>query len=514
MNPVENIVILGGGTAGWLTAMTVQKVWPKSKVTLIEGPDGSSTAAAGESAPSILFRLFERLGIDTQEMLSKTDATFKSGSVFTNWRGEGEQYYSPNLNSLHPVFKAENYFFGDLGIHTSSTHFWNWAAVTGKDFSSFGAGALMRQHLAPLVRSPDGSLVAISDYSMHFNAVKNTAHLRELGLARGIHRTVANVVDVTYNDGKISSLKLADDTLIDVDFAFDCSGFRRYLIGEKLGAKWNDYSKFLTVDIALPFFPPMGESIPPYTEAIAMKHGWMWRVPLRDRYGSGYNFDSRFCTLDQAKREVEEYLGHPVDFLKPIPYKAGCFDTPWVGNCIAVGLAASFLEPLSSSNLSTVALQLFRLIDDAVTMRTLDERDIASFNRYFVEMHHKLMSFAYYHYMTGRSDTEFWRQFGSVDHAPEPIRKKLTELSSRVPARDFYTSGYLSAEGPEVWISVDAGIKTRLEPYRKSVEAFGNQDLLADVYERLCAVTDDVIKAAMPHRACLELIDKSVRSNP
>ncbi len=509
---MRRIAILGGGNAGWLTAMVMRRVWPKATVTVIEGPGGSPTAAAGESAPSVLLRLLEKLEIDTFKFMGATDATFKSGSVYKNWRGEGETYYSPNLNMLHPVFRAENHFTEDLKFHTSGTHFWNWLLATGKDFSSFGPGHLMSKHLAPVVRAPDGKLVPISDFSMHFDAVKTTAYFKELAISRGVEHIVADVVGIETSSNLITSLTLASGDLLDADFFFDCSGFRRYLIGQHFKAPWNDYSRYLTVDTAIPFFIPMDESIPPYTEAVAMKHGWMWRVPLRDRYGSGYNFDSRFCTLDEAKSEVEVYLGTPVEFQKPIPYKAGCYATPWIGNCMAIGLAASFLEPLSSTNLSTVALQLFRLIDDAVVMKTLDKSDVAEFNKFFVDMHHRLMSFAYYHYMTDRSDTEFWRQFGSIDHAPDPIKRKITEYSSRTPARQFYDSGYLSAEGPEVWLSVDAGIKTNLESFKKSAEAFGNDEALSEVYNKLVSITEKVVADALPHRTYLETIHPSVRS--
>jgi tryptophan halogenase len=336
------IVVLGGGTAGWLTALFVKKFFKNSKVTLIES-DKIGILGAGEgSTPNFSF-IIKQLDIDEEDFLINTKSTIKEGIDFINWKGDNTKY-------LHD-------FQGNHGYHF------------------------------------DARLVA--DY------------FKNIAISRKINHIIGDVDSFKKYKDNIFELSLEDNTKIDIDFIFDCSGFYRRLLGKELNAEWVDTTEYLTVDSAIPFFLPMEDDLNiksiTRTNAIAMKYGWMWQIPLQHRWGCGYVFDSRYIDSEDAKTEVEEYLGHPIDSPRTIKFKSGYYKDVWIGNCIATGLASSFFEPLEATSLMGVIVQLQILGQLGISYKNRD-----TYNRLIENKNKEILSFIRHHYICDKLDTQFW----------------------------------------------------------------------------------------------------------
>jgi hypothetical protein len=170
-----------------------------------------------------------------------------------------------------------------------------------------------------------------------------------------------------------------------VDFVFDCSGFHRLLIGKHFNSEWASYKEYLPVDMAVPFFIPIDEEIPPYTEAIAMKYGWMWKIPLQNRYGCGYVFDSSLISEEDAAKEIEEYLGFVPEYPRKnkgaFKFNAGGYKTPWVKNCIAIGLASNFIEPLEATSIFSSIDSLRRAVFNTLSLEECNDDIIDRYNK-------------------------------------------------------------------------------------------------------------------------------------
>jgi tryptophan halogenase len=205
---------------------------------------------------------------------------------------------------------------------------------------------------------------------------------------------------------------------------FDCSGFARLLIGNTYKEKWISYADHLPMKKGIPFWLDSEEEIEPYTSAIAMKNGWIWKIPLQHRIGSGYIFDSNYINEDQALAEAEEYFGKKLNVRKVIPFEAGRYENFWVKNCMAVGLASSFIEPLESTSIFLTIQQLETFRQFINEIGNYNEYSMGLFNKIVGNNMEDTLNFVYLHYITKRNDSEFWKNF-KEDYPPP---KKLAEM--------------------------------------------------------------------------------------
>jgi len=458
---IKDITVLGGGTAGWLSALYAKVVMPTKSITVIESEE-IGILGAGEGSTPQLITLLDIIDVPVSDLVKHTGATIKSSIKFTNWKNEGDRdfFFHPfGLNgNANPSFYNQNINF------VQSTHSIYVALYsTDEDYLHFDLNnKLSKDNKVPFlldenrqgVSNPMQYFEPISSFSIHFDAIKLAAYLKNIALSRGI-RCIEGVVEnyTQKENGDVDTLILKSGKVVESSFIIDCSGFKSFF-PKKFKSKWVSYKDKLPVNSAIPFFLPMEEdSIPSYTEAIAMKYGWIWKIPLQDRYGCGYVFDSSLITADEAKKEVEEYLGHSIEVPKTLTFEPGYYKTPWVNNVVSIGLSAGFVEPLEATSIWTSIATLGRIFSTPDAMYRIDQRFVDEFNEDFCKFNESVLSFIYFHYMSGRDDTEFWKKF-TKENAPE-ILKKVYNISEYrlIQTNDF--NGFLWPI--ESWFHVGMG---------------------------------------------------------
>jgi tryptophan halogenase len=456
----KNIVVVGGGSAGWLTALTAKKKYPKLNVTVIESKD-IGILGAGEGSTPYLPLFLETLDISIEDLVKNCDATIKNGIKFSNWNNDNDFYYH-GFGFTDPSLGTEalsSKFLSTSPMLVSGIALNN--NLKDLDFTEI----VSEKNKVPFVleKNKNGNTTLeykkIGKTSIHFNATKLAQRFKEIGLERGIQVFEQTISKVCLDENNnVVSLDLDNGTKILSDFVFDCSGFHRLIIGKTFNSKWKSYKDFLPVDSAIPFFLDMTDDIPPYTEAIAMKYGWIWKIPLQSRFGCGYVYDSSLISEEDAVKEVEDFLGfvphYPRKDKGGFSFSPGSFEEPWQNNCVAVGLAANFVEPLEATSLwvSMVALTEIFSSPDFLTNNCHEIR--SEFNKFILNMNDDILNFIYLHYMSLRKDTPFWKKF-SYEYSPQELKQKLKVWEKRFPGKrdsgDFwnYTSWFIVASAQE-----------------------------------------------------------------
>lgn len=371
---LDNIVIVGGGTAGWLSALYLNSKFKNSKITLIESNE-IGILGAGEGTTGSIVKFLNELGITAEDMINNCEATFKTGIDFENWTEHGLMYH-------HPI-----------------------------DYVPKGQG-----------------------HSYHFNARLLAKYLKSLAIERGVQWIEGIITEPIVNEvNQIVGLKTIDK-IIDATFVIDCSGFKRLLIGNHYKSNWISYESHLKVNTAIPFFLPHNlTNIRTATKSIAMKYGWMWQIPLQTRKGCGYIFDSTEITEDEAKKEITEFLGVDVEFNKPIKFKPGSYKKVWIENCVAIGLSGGFLEPLEATSIMTTTLQLEVLYEVIIEKITVEK-----YNKFVHSINTQNMIFIYYHYLTNRKDTNFWKKvIDSSNELPTPLDLLIDSSHNFKPKKEL-----------------------------------------------------------------------------
>jgi tryptophan halogenase len=342
-----NYVIVGGGSAGWLTALYLNKYFPNEKVVVIASSE-IGILGAGEGTTPAFMEYLSEVGISELELVENCKASLKTGIKFTNWNGDDEHYYH---------------------------NFWD------------------------------------DKYALHFDASLLAKYLQDVATNRCIKLIDDEVIKVLLDDGNITTL-VTPSGPVTGDFFFDCSGFKRLLIGEIYKSEWEEYD--MPCKRAIPFFLPNDNTnLPDYTESVAMKYGWIWKIPVQGRYGCGYVFDSTMTTDENAAQEIRDYLGHDFKSPRTFNFSAGAYKQVWINNCMAVGLSSGFIEPLEATSIwiQILALRLF-----------VQNRDNpVKVNNDVKELNEDILSFLYFHYLSQRTDTEFWKDFQTNNYMPEKL---------------------------------------------------------------------------------------------
>jgi tryptophan halogenase len=463
---LNNIVVVGGGTAGWLSALYIKKVLPDSSVTVVESED-IGILGAGEGTTPHMIGLLDFLEIPVSKIVKEASATIKNGIKFTNWRNNGEYYY-------HAFELSEQLGFGGCNINKRYYLSSDAAAVLAlsKEDSLNSVDFIAKiseKNKVPFIFNMNNSsdldpifqFDGLAYFSLHFNAAKLAECLKNIAISRGVIR-VEGIVDSFEEDeyGDIVKVKTKDMHL-NSDFIFDCSGFSRLIVGKHYKSKWKSHTDILPVDTAVPFFIPIKDNdISSYTESIAMKYGWMWKIPTQDRYGCGYVFDSSLITEEEAVKEIEEYLGFEPEYPRKnkggFKFKAGYFEEPWKNNCVAVGLSSGFIEPLEATSI-WVSIESLRLVlsnPEILTYR--NDFHSNEFNKRFKKINDSVVDFVYLHYLSDRDDTDFWKKFKDIEKAPEKIKNLITSWENRLPQSEDHTDS--SQWAMYSWVAVAAGI--------------------------------------------------------
>jgi tryptophan halogenase len=413
---MKNLIVLGGGAAGWLTAIFAKKLYPQNKITLIES-EKIGILGAGEGSTPHLPMFLDFLDINIFDLINKTKGTLKYGINFENWNGDKKKYFH-GFNSINEFnkFAIKNSF-----KHECYDKYLHDCVSKNLNLNEYLYGSLL----------VDNKKVDIynENFSLHFDAHKIAKYLKELAIERGVLHVEGEVNNLLQDEkGNIICVNLQDTSKHYCDFIFDCSGFKRLIIGKTYKTPWIDYQKHLPMKKAVPFFLEQEEEIMPCTHAIAMKYGWIWKIPLQHRFGSGYIFDSDFINPDQALQEAEEQLGYKLDSPRVISFDAGRFENVWVKNCIAVGLSAGFTEPLEATSLYIAVQQLMLLAHYKDNLFDISKYQKKDFNIIMENTNDEILAFLYLHYLTKRDDSDFWRNFRNNTTPPKSLIERLESL--------------------------------------------------------------------------------------
>jgi tryptophan halogenase len=484
----QKVVVLGGGTAGWMAASALVARLPDAcSVHLIESEEIGIVGVGEATLPHLRF-FVESLGLDEAEFMRATSATYKLGIEFRDFGKIGDAY-------LHP--------FGSFGTDLNGIHFhhlWRRLAAEGRedDLFRYSIANVMswRRKFAP--PSTDArSLLSTYSYAYQFDATRFGPYLRTWATARGVERTEGRVVDVERDagTGDIRALRLESGERIEGDLFVDCSGFRSLLLGQTLGEAWEDWSHWLPCDraVAVPCASPPGV-IEPYTRATAMTAGWRWRIPLQHRVGNGYVYSSHHIS-DQAAADaiVAALESEPLAEPRMLRFRAGRRRRSWVGNVVAVGLASGFLEPLESTSIYLVQGAVTQLIELFPTGR-VEEADRAEYNRRTDFEYERIRDFLILHYhATTRDDSSFWNHVRTMD-VPDSLREKM-DLWRRAGRVSKYTQGLFFEPS---WIAVYLGQGVVPEGWDQRADALDGAELAAAM-ERLHGRIEDAVRTMPDH---------------
>jgi len=443
-----NIAILGGGSAGWITALLTQSYYPQHKITVIES-DSIGILGAGEGTTPHFITFLDKVGIPVSDLVKNCKATLKHGINFENWNGDNEKYFhsfgaNGSLEEWHG-FLASSQLAQNLPV--DNLNFANRVTSQKKVGFSFSDKILNGENSISSFNNHAG-------FGLHFDARLLAQYFRKVAESRGIVRIEGDLKSLAADEhGYIKQIQLKNEINVDCDFVFDCSGFARILIGKFFQTEWLSYEKYLPMNTALPFFIEHDGEVKPQTDAIAMKYGWVWRIPVEGRYGCGYVFDSNYITEEQAIQEAEEYFGQKLTSPKTFKFKAGTFKRTLVKNCMAVGLAQSFVEPLEATSIWVSYLNLDDFLSSDgifVKSETFNKR----FNKRCLEKNTEVRNFLYLHYLTQRSDSPFWQEFREKHPMIEEVQESL-DLINENEYCNIETKYFSNVS----WIQVSAGLK-------------------------------------------------------
>jgi len=414
MNPPKHIAIVGGGTAGWMTANLLRHRWAKLnvEVTLIESAE-IATVGVGEGSTPFMRHFFRTLGIPERDWMPACDATFKSSIRFPGWsRVPGYESY------VHPFFSEADRELGNQFFTNACLRRRGQAAdANPQDF--FLAAELARQRKAPVG----------TDYAYHFDAGKLGGFLRTHAVGLGVRHVVDTVARVEQREGgDIAALQLSSGARIEADLFVDCSGFKGLLITATLGEPFHPYRDNLFNDRAIAIPTPLvdGEDIPCETVSTALGHGWAWQIPLTARYGNGYVYSSDFVSDDEAERELREHLGAAAEgaTARRLRMRVGRVKQHWRQNCVAIGLSQGFIEPLEATALMLIQLSVEQFIA-ALEGDGFGRARQTAYNERVNAMFEGVRDYVVAHYqLNTRRDTDYWR----ANRANRNISDRLASL--------------------------------------------------------------------------------------
>ena len=416
---LSKVVIVGGGTAGWMTAAALSQVLkPPYSIQLVES-DEIGIVGVGEATIPMIRRFNNLVGIDEQEFMRETQGTFKLGIEFVNWGRLGDRY-------MHG--------FGRIGQDLWPVGFEQyWLRMRAKGmaepleaYSITRMASKANKFMPPSSEVPDSPLNDIA-YAYHFDAGLYARYLRRICEARGVLRVEGKIVKVEQEDGSghVRSLKLANGKQVDGELFIDCSGMRGVLIEQTLETGFEDWTHWLPCDRALAVPCESVSPLLPFTRSTAHSAGWQWRIPLQHRIGNGHVYSSRYLSDDEAAATLLAHLdGRPMAEPRLIKFTTGMRKAAWSKNVVAVGLSSGFLEPLESTSIHLIQAAISKLIE-FFPHKGFDPVDVAEFNRQNRFHYERIRDFIILHYhLNQREDSAFWRDCAQMS-IPETLQHKI-----------------------------------------------------------------------------------------
>ena len=447
-NPVR-VVIVGGGTAGWMTAAGLSRLLAPAdyQLTLIES-DEIGTVGVGEATLPHIKTFNDLLGIDEAQFMRETRATFKLGIEFVGWDRPDDRY-------IHPFGT-----FGEPWAGVDFQHHWARATLAGEDVGplfdySYAVQAAARAAFEFPNEDPK-SIRSTYSYAYHFDAGLYAKFLRHWATTRGVTRIEGKIVDVGRHGGSghVDRLTLETGAIVEGDLFIDCSGFRALLLGQTMGVAWDDWSKWLPCDRAMAMPCARTEPLVSYTRATAQRGGWTWRIGLQHRTGNGMVFSSAFCREEEARETLMAAVdGAPLGEPRLLRFQAGRRVKGWEGNVVAIGLASGFLEPLESTSIFLIQAAVVDLANLMPTRGGIDRRLADEFNRLYEVHYDRTRDFLVLHYCANRRTGEPLWDYVRTMTLPDSLSHEIALFEASAAAPD-YQYGLFSRDS---WLAVLVG---------------------------------------------------------
>jgi tryptophan halogenase len=489
---IKKIIILGGGTAGWMTAAALGKASKKADyhVQVIESNE-ISTIGVGESTLTAIKEFNQLIGINENDFIKATQATFKLGIKFVDWNKKNTAYHHAFGQSGHTLGQARFY------------QYWLKMKMLGntESYEQYTLNALAseeKKFMRP-VDAGNSPLTGI-DYGFHLDATLYAQYLQKIAVSFGVERTEGKVTRVKQHINKhIKSLILEDGTEHHADFFIDCSGFTGLLIDKTLKTNFEDWGHWLPCDRAIAASTSKIEEPWSYTQAKAHTAGWQWRIPLQHRVGNGHVYSSKYMSDAEAKEIfLKNITGYLLTEPRVINFKTGYRKQPWKYNCLAIGLSSGFVEPLESTGLHLIQAAIEKLLNMFPTMN-FHQEDIDEYNRQSSYKFECIRDFLILHYCTSsRNDSEFWNYCRTMD-VPETVVDKINLYKKNGRIFRLHDNMYDVTS----WFQVMNGQGLQPKAYDPLVDLFTEEELT----QKMKNVADVVRKSAdyMPsHQAYIE----------
>ncbi|WP_246134190.1 tryptophan halogenase family protein [Nitrospirillum amazonense] len=522
----RRILIVGGGTAGWLTAAYLAKTLGANlsggtEITLIESSDIGIIGVGEGTFPTIRSTL-AAIGIDEARFLRESSATFKQGVHFVDWAETPAPDASPT-QALGAVPGHTHYFhpfnFPHQGNGPELLPYWLLGEAGDLPFAE---AVTLQKAVADAARGPkrpiDPPYAAPLNYAYHFDANRLAVLLRTVAIELGVRHRVGTVTDVVLDgSGAVARVDTREHGSLSADLYIDCSGFRAEIIGRALKVPFKSYQDVLFNDRAVALQVPYDRPdapIPSYTVATAHEAGWTWDIGLNDRRGTGYVYSSRHTDDTRAEEVLRRYLGLVAEGrdVRLLKFDSGCRAAQWVGNCVAVGLSGGFFEPLESTGIMLIEVAAHMIaqyfpwgetgLDSAQTAASM-AATARTYNALMGKRYERIVDFLKLHYcITRRTDSAYWRDNADPATIPESLRDRLAAWAHRPPGRfDFVADHETFLPASYQYVLYGMGFKTDLEPahalHRRMDEA-------RHEFRGLRTVTPQAVSSLPTHRDLVE----------
>jgi tryptophan halogenase len=444
-----NVVIVGGGSAGWMTGAYLSTALDKNvQISLVESSN-ITTIGVGEATFSTIKLFFDFLGLEEREWMPKCNASYKMAIKFVNWNAQGRHFYHPfqryetvegldiaewwlKMKRSEEPFDYACFLIPSLCDNKRSPRYFDGTVFDDKVQNLFSRESMPEKNVL-------ADLKVQYPYAYHFDANLLARLLKDYAKQRGVTQIIDDVIDVKLSEsGSIDSIITGEHGNISADLFIDCTGFRGLLINKALGEPFISFSESLLCDRAIAMQVPTDirkDGINPYTTATALSSGWVWNIPLYGRVGTGYVYCSEFLSEEQAEQEFRQHLGPATENCKAkhIKIRVGRNRNSWVKNCVAIGLSSGFVEPLESTGIFFIQHGIEELISH-FPGKTFNEELIKSYNKIIADCIDGVRDFLTLHYcVSDKADTPFWKATKHQVVVPAELTEKLQLWKTRLP---------------------------------------------------------------------------------